>query len=189
VWASSWARVLAAWAGERCGATVRVRWAKLGDAVGAAGDLGAREGEPRGGDLSREGVPESGGCFAFEQLRSGRRLDGVAFGLVDVEDVDHAEAAQDPAATPPLPGAAIGGPGVWVGSCLLRVRLVSAGGEKADGLLAAPHLVAEGFPGPVAHDGPGVGPLGHWATEPLGQDEQLIAEAVAREAGGARPGR
>jgi hypothetical protein len=75
---------------------------KVGDAVGAVGDLGADKGVAGSADLAGEGVPEPGRRFAFEQRRTRRGFDGVPVGLGDVEDVGDAEAPQHPAGTPPL---------------------------------------------------------------------------------------
>jgi hypothetical protein len=70
----------------------------------------------------------------------------------------------------------LSGLAVGPGAGVFGFGLVGAGGEDADGALAPPDLVAQGLPGPISHDDPGVGPLG--------EDEQLVAEAVLREPGG-----
>ena len=146
---------------------------EVGHTVGAAGDLGSGEGEPGGGDLGGEGVPETGGRFAFEELGPFGGLDSVAVGLGDVEDVGDPEPSQHPPGLPPSPLVGVGALPVAVASgpsapLLSLLGLVGAGGEDADRLFAAADLVAEGLPGPIAHDDPGVGPLS--------EDQQLIAE-------------
>src|SRR4051812_36553756 len=90
--------------------------------------------------------------------------DGLAIGLVDVEDVGDLEAAQYPA-------------GLDVGVGLVVVaRLVTTGSEDGDASFAASDLPADALPGAIAGD------AGCVAT--LAKDEQDVRGAVVVEAGG-----
>jgi hypothetical protein len=130
--------------------------AVVGGAVRSASHLGPGEGEPCGGDLGGERIPQPGGGL---HRRGGRGRPAASRcprrSTRRVEDVGDPEPSQHPANLPLFRRLAVVLVLVVV---VVAAGLVGAGGKDAD-LLTLPDLVPEGLPGPITHDGAGVGPL------------------------------
>ena len=173
MWPSSWARVLAAWAGSTSCAYPDFAGGEVGESVGAVElvEAAAAESVAAFAHLPGQGVPQPVGGVAGQQLRPGRLRDGRSVGLGQVEHRHRPE----PAHLLPLPRLAVlaaDGSAVVVED---RGAAQDRGQDPERGFAFA-DLPAFRLPGPVARDGGRVGALG--------PDQDQVVERVAVEAAG-----
>ena len=161
MWASSWARVLVAWAG----CEVVSDDDRAGEVVGRPvrrPAVPADQRKPRRLELLGEPSPERQRRVILEEGRHDVR-EPLPLGLGDVEDVDDPEPPEDPGERGAVPLVAL----------VDRAGPVDARGEDGDAVLPFAHLPAERPPGPVPGDSGRVGALA--------EDQEHVVRAVGVE--------